>query len=43
MDLANAVGQCATDLALKCKADYDFAKRTHPKENEHKWKMTALS
>jgi hypothetical protein len=43
INLANAVGQCATDLALKCKADYDFAKRTHPKENEHKWKMTALS
>jgi hypothetical protein len=43
LNLANAVGQCATDVASKCKADYDFAKRTHPKENEHKWKMTALS
>jgi hypothetical protein len=43
MDLACAVAQCATNLTLKCTADYDFAKKIHPDGNEHKWKMTVLS
>ena len=34
LSLADAVGQCATDLASKCKGDYDFAKRIHPTEND---------
>jgi hypothetical protein len=43
LNLAAAVAQSATELSELCKPDYEFAKKKHPNENEHKWKMTALS